>query len=72
MSALGEHDRLLGNVVLFGVIAETDAEQARVRVDADGLRTAWIPWGERRAGSGVRTWCMPELGEQVVLVVSLR
>lgn len=68
MSALGEHDRLLGNVVLIGIVAEVDAEQSRVRVDADGLRSAWISWAERRVGPGVRTWCMPEVGEQVVLV----
>ena len=68
MSVLGEHDRLLGNVVLMGIVAEIDAEQARVRVDADGLRTAWLPWAERRTGPGVRTWCAPEVGEQVVLV----
>ena len=68
MSIAGEHDRLIGNLVLLGVVAALDEAQARVRVDADGLLTAWIPWAETGAGPGVRTWSMPEIGEQVVLV----
>lgn len=68
MSAVGEHDRLIGNLVMLGVIAELDEEQARVRVDCDGMRTGWIPWVAGRAGPGVRTWSAPEVGEQVVVV----
>lgn len=60
--------RLLSSVVMVGVVAELDEEGARVRVDADGMRTDWIPWGERRAGPGMRTWFPPEVGEQVVIV----
>lgn len=60
--------RLLSSLVLVGEVAELDEEGAHVRVDADGMRTDWIPWGERRAGAGVRTWCPPEVGEQVVMV----
>lgn len=59
--------RLLSSVVMLGVVAELDEEAARVRVNADGMRTDWIPWGERRAGPGVRTWSAPEVGEQVVI-----
>lgn len=59
--------RLLSSFLLVGVVAELDEAAARVRVDADGLRTDWIPWGERRAGPGVRTWSAPEVGEQVIL-----
>jgi len=67
MSASGEHDRLTGNLIMFGVIAALDEQQARVRVNADGLLTDWLPWIERRAGSVVRTWLVPEIGEQVVI-----
>jgi phage baseplate assembly protein V len=68
VSATGEHDRQLGNVIMLGVVAELDEAQARVRVDCDGMRTDWIPWTERRAGAGFRTWAPPEVGEQVVVV----
>lgn len=54
-------------MLMLGVIAELDEAAARVRVNADGLLTDWIPWGERRAGPGVRTWSAPEVGEQVVV-----
>lgn len=63
-----EHDRRIGGVALIGVITELDAAQARVRVDADGLLTDWLPWCERRAGPGLRTWAAPEVGEQVLVV----
>ncbi|WP_323162860.1 phage baseplate assembly protein V [Stenotrophomonas maltophilia] len=62
-----ENVRMLANMVLVGVVTELDEAEARVRVDADGMLTDWIPWAERRAGPGVRTWCAPEVGEQVVI-----
>ena len=67
MSATGDHDRQIANMVMLGVVSELDEAQARVRVDCDGMRTDWIPWTERRAGPGVRTWSAPEVGEQVVV-----
>lgn len=62
-----EHARLIGNLLMIGVVRELDEAGGRVRVDADGMLTDWIPWLERRAGPGVRSWCAPEPGEQVVL-----
>jgi phage baseplate assembly protein V len=62
-----DHARLLSSVIMLGVIAELDEAAARVRVDADGLRTDWLPWCEHRAGPGARTWAPPEVGEQVVI-----
>ncbi|HEL4297248.1 phage baseplate assembly protein V [Stenotrophomonas sp. GD03930] len=62
-----EHARLIGNLLMIGVVRELDEAAARVRVDADGMLTDWIPWLERRAGPGMRSWCAPEPGEQVVL-----
>lgn len=63
-----EHDRLIGNMVMIGVIAELDEANALVRVDVDGLKTDWIPFVSGRAGPGVREWSAPEPGEQVVMV----
>lgn len=54
-------------MLMLGVVSELDEAQARVRVDCDGMRTDWIPWIERRAGPGLRTWCAPEVGEQVMV-----
>lgn len=62
-----EHARLIANLVIVGVVTELDEAAARVRVDADGMLTDWVPWLERRAGPGVRTWCPPEPGEQVMI-----
>lgn len=62
-----EQSRLIGNLLMLGVVRELDDAQGRVRVDADGMLTDWIPWVEQRAGPGVRSWCAPEPGEQVVL-----
>lgn len=67
MNASGEHERLLGMLLMLGKVAELDEATARARVDADGLLTDWIPWMAARAGSGVRTWSAPEVGEQVVI-----
>lgn len=66
MSA-AESLRLLGSVIMFGVVAELDELAARVRVDVDGLRTDWLPWTEHRAGPSARTWLAPDVGEQVVI-----
>ena len=62
-----EHARLIGNLLMLGVVTELDEAQARVRVDADGMLTDWLPWCERRAGAGARTWSAPQPGEQVLL-----
>ena len=67
MSALGDHDRQLSNVILVGTVAEIDEAKALARVNADGMVTAWIPWSANRAGPGVREWSAPEPGEQVVI-----
>jgi len=62
-----EHARLIANLLMIGVVRELDEANGRVRIDADGMLTDWIPWLERRAGPGVRSWCAPEPGEQVML-----
>ena len=66
VAAATEHDRMLGNVLMVGVVAELDATNALVKVNANGLTTDWIPWVVRRAGPNA-TWSAPEVGEQVVI-----
>ena len=66
VAAATEHDRMLGNVLMVGIIAELDAANALVKVNANGLTTDWIPWLVRRAGPNA-TWSAPEVGEQVVV-----
>lgn len=67
MSALGEHDRLIGQMLQWGVVAELDEDAARVKVDANGMLTDWIPWPEMSAGPGAVTWSAPEIGTQVII-----
>lgn len=66
--ALGEIERRLGNIVRIGTIKELDEDKALVKVDLGDLVTDWLPWGEARAGAGQRTWAMPEVNEQVMLL----
>lgn len=66
MQQTGEHDRMLGNMLMVGVVELLDEEKALVRVDVDGLLTDWIPWGVRRAGADSEWWA-PEPGEQVLV-----
>jgi phage baseplate assembly protein V len=66
VAAATEHDRMLGNVLMIGVIAALDAPNALVQVSVNGLTTDWIPWITRRAGPN-STWSAPEVGEQVVV-----
>lgn len=64
---LGELQRMLANLVRVGKVVELDEAKARVKVQASGLTTAWLPWGAARAGT-TRTTSMPTVGEQVVLL----
>lgn len=64
--ALGEHDRMLANLLMIGVVAELDEAAARVTLDVCGLRTDWLPWIVRRAGPDAEWWA-PEVGEQVLV-----
>lgn len=63
---LGEVQRQLANMIRVGKVVELDEANARVKVQASGLTTAWLPWGASRAGT-TRTTSMPTVGEQVVV-----
>lgn len=61
-----QHDRMIGNTIQIGRIAEVDAAKGLVKVDLDGPVTSWIPWLQRRAGDD-RDWSVPSVGEQVAI-----
>lgn len=67
MNNVAELLRLLHNLIRTGTVAEVDHEAARVRVQAGGNLTTWLPWLEARAGS-TRTWSPPTVGEQVMVL----
>lgn len=65
--AQSETERILANLIRVGVVTELDEAGARVKVDAGGLDTDWLPWLTMRAGA-TRTWSAPRPGEQVLVL----
>lgn len=63
---LSDVDRRLANMLAYGTVEAVDYNRARAQVRTGENVTAWIPWGTGRAGPD-RTWCAPEIGEQVLL-----
>lgn len=63
-----EFDRRLANLIRVGTVAAIDEAGGFVKVDLGDVKTDWLRWGERRAGPGQRTWAMPEVGEQVMVL----
>lgn len=65
---LAEILRLIENLLRIGTVTHVQTGMPpRVRVQAGGITTTWLPWVERRAGS-TRTWNPPTVGEQVLLL----
>lgn len=65
MSAeIGELQRRLANLFRVGKVVEVDRAAARVKVEFQGVTTAWLPWMTGRAGA-VKDWNPPSVGEQV-------
>ena len=65
MSAeIGELQRRLANLFRVGKVVEVDRAAARVKVQFQGVTTAWLPWMTGRAGA-VKDWNPPSVGEQV-------
>lgn len=67
MSDPKDIQRLIGDVVRFGVIASVDLAQATCRVAIGDITTTDLPWLTRRAGK-TRTWSAPSVGEQCILL----
>ena len=63
---LSDLSRLLQNLIRLGTIAEVKGAKARVQLGPK-LTTEWLNWLTLRAGN-TRTWSMPTVGEQVIVV----
>lgn len=65
MSAeIGDLQRRMANIFRVGNVTEVDRSTARVKVQFQGVTTAWLPWMTGRAGA-VKDWNPPSVGEQV-------
>lgn len=65
MSAeIGDMQRRMANLFRVGKVAEVDRTKGRVKVQFQGVTSAWLPWMTSRAGA-VRDWNPPSIGEQV-------
>lgn len=67
MDRVSELQRLQGNLIRFGTVAEVDLEAARCRIATGDILSDWLPWFVPRAGETVE-WSAPSPGEQVVLL----
>lgn len=67
MNSLAEINRLLENLIRFGIVAEVQHVPPRVKVQTGGMLTTWLPWLAWRAGEN-REWDPPTLNEQVLLL----
>lgn len=63
-AAIGELQRRLANIFRVGKVSEVDLGTGRVKVEFQGVTTAWLPWMTGRAGA-VKDWNPPSVGEQV-------
>ena len=64
---LSELDRMLSCLLIPGVVSAVDAGSARVRIEADGWVSGWVPWLAQAAGQA-RHWRLPSVGEQALLL----
>lgn len=64
---LVELNRLLHNLLRFGVVESVDHDAGTCTVRTGALVTRAMPWLVQRAGDA-RTWWAPSVGEQVLLL----
>lgn len=67
MDKVAELQRLQGNLIRLGTVAQVDLELALCRVQTGDILTNWLPWLAPRAGTTI-DWSAPSPGEQVVLL----
>lgn len=65
--AMAEANRRLDTMVRVGRVVALDPAMARIKVQAGGNVTTWLPWTAGRAGPD-RDWAAPEPGEQVLVL----
>ncbi|WP_201746364.1 phage baseplate assembly protein V [Veronia nyctiphanis] len=56
LQRLAELERRLSNLLMTGVIVETDEDLGKVKVAAGLLTTGWVPWLTHRAGPDIDYW----------------
>lgn len=64
---IAELERLVANLVTIGMVTQVDEANAQVKVKIGDIETAWLKWGEQKAGAD-RSWNCPDEGEQVVVL----
>jgi len=64
---LSEVERRLANMVKIGVISAVDHAAKKIRVEAGGMNSAWLPWPVEM-GRNFRRWRPLREGQQVVMV----
>lgn len=64
---LGEIERRLANMVKVGVISAVDHAGKKIRVEAGGMNSAWLPWPVEM-GRNFKRWRPLRAGQQVVMV----
>ncbi|MGC0151886.1 phage baseplate assembly protein V [Chromobacterium vaccinii] len=64
---LSELDRQMSNLLMPGSVCAVQLKPARVRIEADGWASDWVPWLALAAGKA-RHWRAPSVGEQAVLL----
>lgn len=67
MDKVAELQRLQGNLIRLGTVAQVDLERAVCRVQTGDILTNWLPWLAPRAGATV-DWSAPSPDEQVLLL----
>lgn len=67
MDKVAELQRLQGNLIRLGTVAQVDLDRALCRVQTGDILTDWLPWLAARAGDTIE-WSAPSPGEQVLLL----
>ncbi|WP_343560411.1 phage baseplate assembly protein V [Kiloniella sp. b19] len=65
--SLSELARRLENLITIGVVVEADYSAAKVKVNIQGRKSAWLSWLTTSAGND-REWDAPDIGEQVLVL----
>lgn len=65
--ALGEHDRMIGALVMIGHVVAVDLIAGKVRMQSREWVSPWVRWHSLAAGKA-RHWRAPSLNEQGTLL----
>lgn len=65
--AIGEHDRMIGAMIVPGHVVDVDLAAGKVRIDSRGWVSPWVRWHSVAAGKA-RHWRAPSINEQGTLI----